>query len=86
MTNQSALNINITEFFNDMMRFSYPNELSDVPNGRLFDKIINLTYNSYNETVYIETSKHYYVMELLKGIAVRVTEFDKTEGSAINGL
>lgn len=86
MTNQSRLNLNITGFFNDLIRFSYPNEISDIPNGKLFDKIINLTYNSYNETVYIETTKHYYVMELLKGIAVRVTEFDKTEGSATNEL
>ena len=86
MTNQSALNLNITNFFNNMMMFSYPNELSDIPNGRLFDKIINLSYNSYNETVYIETTEHYYIMEVVKGIAVRVTEFDKTKGSASDGL
>ena len=86
MNNQSALNINLTNFFNDMMKFSYPNELSDVPNGELFDKIVNLTYNSYNETVYIETTKNYYIMELVKGVFMRITEFDKPKGSDASGV
>ena len=86
MTNQSVLNLNITGFFNELLRISYPHELSEDVNGQLFDKIINLTYNSLNDTVYIETTKHLYMMEYIKGVTLRITEFDKPEGSATNGL
>ena len=86
MNNQSVLNINITGFFNELLKISYPHELSEDINGNLFDKIINLTYNSFNETVYIETTKHLYLMQYEKGVMLRITEFDKPEGSATNGL
>lgn len=77
MSNQSVLNLNITGFFNSLITLSYPHELSEIVDGDLFDKIINLSYNSYNETIYIETTAHYYVLEYVKGQVLKVTEFDK---------
>ena len=84
MINQTPLNLNITGFFNMMIKESYPHELSEVIDGNLFDKIINLNYNSYNETLYIETEEKYFVIEYLKGLALRITEFDKP--GDVNGL
>ena len=83
MTEQSVLNLNITAFFNSLISLSYPHELSEKVNGMLFDKIINLNYNSYNETIYIETTNHYYVMEYVKGVVLKITEFDKPEDSDV---
>ena len=86
MSNQSVLNMNITGFFNELLKISYPHELSEDINGKLFDKIINLSYNSYNETVYIETTKHLYLMQYIEGVVLQITEFDKPNGSATNGV
>lgn len=83
MNNQSALNYNITGFFNSLITLSYPHELSEKVDGNLFDKIINLNYNSYNETIYIETTNHYYVMEYVKGVVLKITEFDKPQDSDV---
>lgn len=83
MSNQSALNFNITGFFNSLITLSYPHELSEKVDGDLFDRIINLNYNSYNETIYIETTSHYYVLEYLKGVVLKVTEFDKPDNSGV---
>lgn len=83
MNNQTALNLNITGFFNSLISLSYPHELSEKVDGDLFDKIINLNYNSYNETIYIETTANYYVVELIKGVVLKITEFDKPDKSGV---
>lgn len=83
MVEQTVLNLNITAFFNSLINLSYPHELSEKVDGNLFDKIINLNYNSYNETIYIETTNNYYVMEFVKGVVLRITEFDKNGDSDV---
>lgn len=80
--NKSVLNQNMTILINECFNAG----IGVGGKAPRIDNLLNITYNSFNDTLYIETEDKYIVVECKGGIMPLMTEFPKTtEQKIFNG-
>ena len=70
---KSSLQANMTTLINSMLNAGIGNKKAPE-----IKKVLNLNYNSFNDTIYIETENKYFVFECKDGLFIIISEFDKT--------
>ena len=78
MNDQSLLNMQITEFFNMIVRnIRNPSNIGLEPGDVVFKDIESLHYNKSTESVFIEMKDKFFSLQILNNEFYHLNEFDK---------